>query len=168
MPKRYLVFKWAVYGLATLALVFLSSLLLGRLTIGGVHFLLLPMFVGVVASYEGSLASPIFALAFGFLCDLGGAGPLPGFYTFAFTLAALIAALLAQNLFSPGFLCSLVSTAVCYLICGLGRCLVHVSDGAALPTVLLLAAKEFLISLPLLLAVFPLYRWLHRKTTVEY
>ena len=27
MPKRYLVFKWAVYGLATLALVFLSSLL---------------------------------------------------------------------------------------------------------------------------------------------
>ena len=166
MPKRYLVFKWAVYAGAVLALLFLFRLLLEDLSLRGIHPFLLPMVAGVVASYEGSVAGPVFALVFGFFCDLGSPASPPGFYTFAFALAALVASLLAENLFSPGFLCSLASTAICYLVTALGRCLVL--SGAPLPQVLLLAAQEFLLSLPMLLGVFPLFRWLPRKTAVEY
>ena len=31
-----------------------------------------------------------------------------------------------------------------------------------------LAVEEFLISLPFLLVVFPVYRWVHQKTAIDY
>ena len=96
-------------------------------------------------------------------------GTPAGFFTFVFTLGALAASLLAENLFSPGFLCSLMATAVCYLITALGRCGVYLVRGSApLGAVLLTAAAEFLVSLPCLALVFPLFRQVHRRTTVDY
>ena len=86
-----------------------------------------------------------------------------------FTLAALLSSLLAENLFSPGFLCSLMSVTVCYLMTALGRCAVYLHRGTASPAaVLLMAAKEYLVTLPCLVLVFLLLRQVHRRTTVDY
>ena len=166
LPKRYIVFKWVVYALAALVLLAFQAAVVDHVRLWGLVPWLAPMVVGVVSSYEGSRASPIFALVFGFLLDVGTAGASPGFLTFTFTLSALIAALLAEHLFSPGLLCSLVATAVCYLITALGRLFLYPFADA--PLVLSLALGEFLLSLPFLLAVFPLCRFVHRKTTIEY
>ena len=171
MPRSYLIFKWAVYALATALLALVQALLLSHLSPWGIIPFLPPMAVGVAASYEGSRASPVYALVFGLLCDLAltGGGTPAGFFTFVFTLGALAASLLAENLFSPGFLCSLMATAVCYLITALGRCGVYLVRGSApLGAVLLTAAAEFLVTLPCLLLVFPLLRLVHRRTTVDY
>ncbi len=167
MPKRYLVFRWCIYALATLVLSFFQLLVADHVSLYGITPFLAPMLVGVVSSYEGSRAGPIFALAFGILCDLGTTSPAAGFFTFTFTLAALVAALVAERLFSPGFLCSLASTAVCYLITALARFVLLASSGAV-GAAAVLAVEEFLISLPFLLVVFPVYRWVHQKTAIDY
>ena len=124
----------------------------------------------MAASYEGSRASPVYALVFGLLCDLTRTGGAPaGFFTFVFTLAALAASLLAENLFSPGILCSFMSAAVCYLVTALGRCAVFLTRGTASPAAVLLeAGKEYLVTLPCLVLVFLLLRQVHRRTTVDY
>ena len=166
MPKRYIVFKWVVYALATALLLQVQTWVLDYVPVWGVTAYLAPMLVGVVASYEGSLAGPLFALVFGVLWDLGTASPAAAFFTFTFTAAALTAALMAEHLFSPGFLCSQASTTVCYLITALGRLLLL--GAGAWEAGAVLALREFLVSLPLLLVVFPVYRWVHRKTTIEY
>ena len=100
------------------------------------------------------------------LCDLGTPSPAAAFFTFTFTAAALAASLMAEHLFSPGFLCSLASTTVCYLITALGRLLLLGSEAWRAGSYL--AFREFLVTLPLLLVVFPVYRWVNRKTTIEY
>ena len=168
MPRSYLIFKWVVYALATLALVLAQVFLLSHVRVEGVAPFLPPMLVGAAASYEGSRASSIYALAFGFLCDLAMAGAPAGFYTFVFTLSALVAALLAEHLFSPGFWCSLMAVTVCYLITALGRAAVFLPRGAAGGAVLLTAAAEYLVTLPCLIPVFLLFRQVHRRTTVDY
>lgn len=166
MPKRYLVFKWVIYVIATFLLLQVQTWVLDHVEVWGVTAFLAPMMVGVVASYEGSLAGPLFALGFGVLCDLGTASPAAAFFTFTFTAAALAAALMAEHLFSPGFLCSLASTTVCYLITALGRLLLLGSGAWEVGAYV--ALREFLVTLPLLLVVFPVYRWVHNKTTIEY
>ena len=169
MPRSYFIFKWVVYSLATLLLVLLQLFVLNYISPGGITPFLPPMVVGAVASYEGSRASPVYALVFGVLCDLAMAGAPAGFYTLVFTLSALIASLLAENLFSPGFLCSFMSTAVCYLVTALGRCAVFLHRGTASPAAVLLeAGKEYLVTLPCLVLVFLLLRQVHRRTTVDY
>ena len=171
MPRSYLIFKWVVYSLATLLLVLVQLFLLNQISLGGIVPFLPPMVVGTVASYEGSRPSPVYALVFGLLCDLAltGSGAPAGFFSFVFTLGALAAALLAEHLFSPGLLCTLMSVTVCYLVTALGRCVYFLLRGSAvLPAVLLVAAKEYLLTLPCLVLVFPLLRLVHRRTTVDY
>lgn len=169
MPKRYIVYKWICYAMMAALLLLLDALFFCRIRIGGIFPFLPPMIVGVVASYEGSRASPFFALCFGLLCDLTTVSPAPGFFCFVFTLAALIAALLAENLFSPGFLCSFVSAMLCYVLVALGRIFVLFTAGeTALGLILSLALRELLLSAPLLLLVFPLGRWVCQKTTFDY
>ena len=158
-----------VYSLCTLLLALAQLFVLNQISIAGVVPFLPPMVVGVAASYEGSRASPVYALVFGVLCDLAMAGAPAGFYTLVFTLSALIASLLAENLFSPGFLCSFMSTAVCYLVTALGRCAVFLHRGTASPAAVLLeAGREYLVTLPCLVLVFLLLRQVHRRTTVDY
>ena len=169
MPKRYLVFRWCIYALATLVLSFFQLLVADHVSLYGITPFLAPMLVGVVSSYEGSRAGPIFALVFGVLCDLGGATPVMGFFTLLFPLAALTASFLAENLFSPGFPCSLVSSFFCYLIVAGGRIILFLIDGeTGVWDMWYLALREFLVSLPLLAVVFPLFRWVHRRTTFDY
>lgn len=169
MPKSYIVFKWVVYTAVTAALLLLCVFCLDRLRLWGVTPFLTPMLVGVVASYEGGRASPVFALVLGVLWDLATPGGAPGFFTLAFPIAALVSALLAENLFSPGLLCSFVTTTVCYLLTALGRLVSLLTEGSgALAAAVSVAFREYLISLPWLLVVFFVYRWVHRRTTVDY
>ena len=169
MPKRYIVFKWVCYALAAVVLLLLDTFLFRYIRIGGVLPFLPPMIVGVVSSYEGSKASPFFALGFGILCDLALYSPAPGFFCLIFTLSALISSLLAENLFSPGLLCSFVSTLLCYVLTALGRMVVLLTAGeSAFGLMCSLSLREFLLSLPLLLVVFPLGRWVYQKTTIDY
>ena len=168
MPKSYIVFKWVVYTAVTAALLLLCVFCLDRLRLWGVTPFLTPMLVGVVASYEGGRASPVFALVLGVLWDLATPGGAPGFFTLAFPIAALVSALLAENLFSPGFLCSFVTTTACYFLTALGRLVILLPRGAGAGAVLLLAGQEYLISLPWLVPVFLVYRWVHRRTSVDY
>jgi len=169
MPKRYIVFKWLCYALATALLLLLDTFLLQHIRIGGILPFLPPMITGVVASFEGSKASPFFGLVFGLLCDLATFSPGPGFFCMIFTLSALISSLLAENLFSPGLLCSFVSTLICYTLTALGRMFLLFTAGeTGLGLMCSLALRELLLSLPLLLLVFPLGRWVYQKTTIEY
>ena len=169
MPKSYVVFKWVVYTAAILLLLLLNTFLLSHLRLWGVTPLVVPMVVGVVSSFEGSRASPFFALAFGLFWDLATPAGVPGFYTLTCTLSALLSALLAENLFSPGLLCSFVTTTVCYLLTALGRLVSLLTEGSgALAAAVSVAFREYLISLPWLLVVFFVYRWVHRRTTVDY
>ena len=96
MPKRYVVFKWVIYAVATFLLLQVQTWALDYVELWGVTPFLAPMLVGVVASYEGSLAGPLFALVFGVLCDLGTVSPAAAVFTFIFTAAALVAAVLSS------------------------------------------------------------------------
>lgn len=169
MPKRYIVFKWLCYAAATVFLLLLDTFVFRNIRLWGVYPFLPPMIAGVVASYEGNSASPFFALVFGLLCDLTAFSPSPGFFCLLFTLSALIAAPLAENLFSPGLLCSFVSAVICYCLTAFGRFFLLLTAGVGdLGSMLYLALREILISLPLLLVVFPLIRWVNKKTTIDY
>ncbi len=169
MPKRYIVFKWVCYAAATLLLLLLDTFLFQHIRIAGLLPFLPPMVVGIVSSFEGSKSSPFFALVFGLFCDLAMVSPAPGFFCLVFTLSSLLASLLTENLFSPGFLSSLVSTLICYLLTALGRILVLLTAGeTGFALMCSLALGEMFLSLPLLLLVFPLGRWVYRKTTIEY
>lgn len=169
MPKRYILFKWIVYSLAVLLLILLQLFVLNRISILGVIPFLAPMVTGTVASLEGSRASPIFALVFGLLCDLTIAGSADGFYTLTFTLAALVASLLAENLFSPGPLCSLMSVSVCYLLTALGRLAAFlIRQQTGLSALLMTAVLEYLVTLPWLLLVYWLLRRVNLRTTIDY
>ena len=90
MPKRYIIFKWVVYGFATLLLVLGQLFLLNQLELWGLFPFLPPMLVGAVASFEGSKASPVFALVFGLLYFYIELPPLnfhaEEFYIFVFLL----------------------------------------------------------------------------------
>lgn len=169
MPKRYIVFKWVVYALATLLLLLMQLCLFYHIRLWGVVPFFPPVLVGVVASYEGRSASPFFAAGFGLLCDLTTAGGVPGFCTLSFTLAALLASFMAEALFSQGFLSSAASAALCCFLTALFRVLALTAGGErALGTMCSLAAREMLVTLPLLLIVFPVCRWVHRRTTFDY
>ena len=170
MPKSYLIFKWAVYALATLLLVLAQLFLLYHGSLWGFIPFLPPMLVGAAASYEGVRPSGVYALVFGALCDLAlpGAGAPAGFFTLVFTLAAVLSAALAKHLFSPGFLCTLMAVTVSYLVTALGRCAALLHWGVSPAAALVTAAAEYLVTLPCLLGVFPLFRQVHRRTTVDY
>ena len=53
LPKSYLVVKWTVYALATLALFALQYLLFNHIRLWGATPFLYPMLPAVLASYEG-------------------------------------------------------------------------------------------------------------------
>ena len=169
LPKSYLILKWTVYGLATLGLFALQFLVMNRITVLGVFPFIYPLLPAVVASYEGLRRGSTFGLALGVVCDILIAGPFDGFYTILFTLAALIAALIAENLLAPGFLCSLAVGSSSLVLIGLARILLQVLQGnlhlLLMGRILLLETVLSLIALPV---IDPVYRWIHKNCASEY
>lgn len=169
MPKSYLVLKWTVYSLATLLLFALQYLVLDHIQVWGLTPFLYPMLPAVAASFEGLRRGSTFALAVGVVCDLLLPGPFEGFYAIAFTLTALIAALIAENLLSPGFLCGLAVSAMSLLLTGGLRILVQfLSGGGYLGLMFRMVLIESLITLPALVVVVPLYRLIHDRCASDY
>lgn len=169
MPKSYLVFKWTVYSLATLGLFALQYLLLDNVHVLGLTPFLYPVLPAVAASYEGLRRGSVFALAVGLVCDLLLPGPFDGFFTIAFTLAALIAGLIAENLLSPGLLCGLAVSAEALAVTALLRLAVQfLSGGSYLGLMSRMALVEALITLPAVVVVVPVYRLIHDRCASEY
>ena len=169
-PRQYTILKWCVYGGATLALCLVQTCLLRFVRVWEVVPFLYPMLAAVVSTYEGRRGGPIFAVVLGALCDLALQEPFPpGFYTFCFALAGILAAVLAEFLLTPGLLCSLAAAAGAFLITDLGRLLVLLGNGqGAAGAILWVALREFLVTLPLLPLVFWTYRRIHRRVSEEY
>ena len=169
LPKSYLVLKWAVYGLATLAMFALQFLVLGGVRVLGLFPFIYPLLPAVVASYEGLRRGSVFGLVLGVVCDILIAGPFDGFYTVLFTLIALISALIGENLLAPGYLCSLVVGSAALVLTGAARILLQLLLGnlhmLLMVKILLI---ETLLSLPALLVIVPVYRWVHENCAVDY
>jgi len=169
LPKSYLAFKWAVYGLVTLLLFAVQSLLLNSIHVCRLTPFLYPMLPAVAAMYEGSRRGSVFALVLGLVCDLLLRGPFMGFYTIAFPFIALVSALIAENFFAPGVMCGIFVSALALLLTGGFRILVQIlSGGGYLVLMAETALGETLLTLPALIAVLPAYRMVHRRCAADY
>ena len=129
LPKSYLIAKWTVYALATLALAAVQHLVLGQISVLGVTPFLYPMLPALVASYEGLQRGSRFSLVMGFVCDLLLLAPFPGFYTITFTLIGVLAGLIGENLLSPGWLCGFTVSAMGLAIVNAARLLLYFLGG---------------------------------------
>ena len=159
--------KWSAYALLILLLLFVHSMTFGRLRILGVSPFLPPLLLATAASMEDRLEGAVFGLNFGMLCDLSLAAPVPCLYTIAFTAAALLASFMAGSVLQPGFLCSLVVSAAAFALVDLVLAAVLLLSGRADPlAVLSRAARELIVSLPLLLVCHPAFLFLHRRFTL--
>lgn len=164
---RDTAFKWTAYALAILLLALLHQLTAARVTLFGVTPFLPPLLLAVICSMEPRLEASVFALVFGMACDLALVAPLPCLYTVSFVAAALLTSFLAQSLIQPGLLCSLVTSAAAFaLVDLLVAAYFFVSGRAELTALLSRAARELLVSLPLLLVCHPTLAYLHRRFTL--
>ena len=169
LPKSYIIAKWTVYTLATLALFALQHLILNNIHILGVTPFLYPILPAIVASYEGLRRGSIFALVLGVVCDLLIFGPFDGFYTIIFSLIGIFSALIGENLFSPGWLCGLVVSLLGLGLTLAARLMLFLLAGQLRPLLMVPQALiECAISLPALFAVLPLYEYVHRHCATEY
>ena len=169
MPKSYLVFKWTVYSLATVGFFALQYLVLDHVRVLGLAPFLYPLLPAVAASYEGLRRGSTFALAVGVVCDLLLPGPFEGFFTLAFTAAALLSALIAENLLSPGFLCGFAVSALSLAVTALLRLAAQfLSGGGYLGLMARMALGETLITLPAVVLVVPVYRLIHQRCASDY
>lgn len=160
--------KWALFGAATLLLFLLQGFLLQFLSIFGVMPFLYPVLTAVVGMYEGSLAGAAYGLILGVLCDLTMTGPIPCFYTLIFPLAGFCAALIAQSWLPSGFLCSLVTSAVSFILTDGFRCLLLALSGkAAWAAAAAITARETGASVLFVPVVFLLFRQIHRKCHMD-
>ena len=169
LPKSYIIKKWVVYGLATLALFTLQSLLLNNISVLGVTPFLYPLLPALVSSFEGQRRGSVFSLVVGVVCDLAITTPFVGFYTILFTLIGLIAAAVGENLMSPGWLCGLNVSLIALLLHAVVRLLIYLLTGDLHPILMVrIAFIECAITLPAMLPALPLYRAIHRYCAADY
>lgn len=167
LTRRDIIIKWSSYGVVSLALLFLFALTLRDVKLWGVSMFLPPLLVGVVASLEDTRSSVVFGMVCGVLCDLTVAGTFPCIYTLAFTMAALACSLLAKSILQPGFLCSVVVTALTFLfVDALNMLALWLRSRADFAPMALLAIRETVVSCLLLIVCHPVLLWLHRKFVI--
>ena len=169
LPKSYVVFKWAVYAVATLLLCALQSMALNQIRALGLTPFLYPVLPAVVAMFEGPRQGAVFALALGVLCDLLVPAPFRGFFAILFPVIASLSGGIAGRLLSRGFLCALIVSSLGMLASGAFRMLVQIlSGGQYLGLMARISLGETLLTLPALLLVLPLYRTIFRRCTADY
>jgi len=168
-PKSYIVFKWSVYALATLLLFAVQGLVLEHIRVWGLTPFLYPLLPAVLAMYEGPRRGPVFALVLGLVCDVLIWGPFEGFYALLFTLISLLSAAIGARMLSRGFFCAVLVSGCALGLTGALRVLLHLlSGGENLRLVVRLAVGEAVVTLPALILVVPLYRWIYRRCTLDY
>ena len=169
LPKSYIIAKWSIYGLATLLLAGLQHVVLNHVSLWGVTPFLYPILCALVSSYEGLQRGSKFSLVMGVLCDLLILGPFDGFYTITFTLIGIFAALIGENLLSPGWLCGFTVSSMGMVLVNLARLLMYLLSGNLHPLLMCrIALIEILITLPMLLPALPVYRWIYSRCAVDY
>ena len=123
LARNETIFKWCLYGAATFLCFLAQGAVFQRITLWGVIPFLYPVLAAVVGTLEGPLAGSIYALALGVVCDSLLPDIIPCFYTLIFPLVGLCGGLIAKGLLSAGFICSLVSSAVAFLLTDSFHCL---------------------------------------------
>ena len=165
LARNESLFKWALYAGLTILLMMVQGSLLQRITLWNVIPFLYPILAAIPATYEGSVAGTLFALCLGIVCDLSLAAPLPCFYTLILPLVGLCSSLISRSLLPAGVLCSLVCTAVAFLLTDGFHCLVLWADGKpAWAAGAMTMAQEFCVSVLLSIPVTWLYRAVYRRT----
>lgn len=169
LPKSYIFWKWTVYSLATLLLSALQYLVLNQIRVFDIYPFLYPMLPAVLSSYEGYRRGTIFSLCLGVACDLLLVGPFEGFFTLVFTMIGLLSGLIAENLLSPGYLCSLTVSSMALLLTGFFRMAVQMlTGGGHLLLMIRITVVESLLSLPALFVIVPLYQFICQRCANDY
>ena len=167
LVRNEIIIKWTIYAAATALWFLVQGAFCQRITIWGVIPFLYPMLAAIPATFETPVPATIFALCLGVVCDILLPDAMPCLYTLIFPVVGLCASSLAQSLLPAGFLCSLVVTAVAFLLTDLFRCFLLAMNGvSAWSTGMFLLLREFLVTAPLLIPVTLLYRAVFRKTHV--
>lgn len=168
-PKSYRIFKWVVYGFATLLLCALQSLVCNHIRVLGMTPFLYPVLPAVFAMFEGTRPGAVFALVLGLLCGLLVPAPFQGFFAVAFPVAAVLAAGIASRLLSRGFSCALIVSAAGLLtVCAFRMAVQILSGGQYLGLMARISLFETLLTLPFVLVVLPVYRTIFRKCAADY
>ena len=165
MLARYeTIFKWVLYAAAALLCFVVQWAVVQRFTIWGVIPFLYPLTAVIPASYEGPIPGTIFALCMGILCDLLLPEALPCLFTLTFPLVGLNSALLGKSLLPTGFVCSLVGSAIAFLLIDGFRCLLMWFGGESVWDVgMWLMLREFCVTAPLTIPATLLFQAVHRK-----
>jgi len=162
MSRRKIIFTWCVYSLAALVLLLLQSALLNRLHLWGVHPFLPPCIAAIVATYSSRRGGVMFGLILGLFCDLVIAGLFPLFYTVTLSICALCSGILSRRFLQPGFACSMAVCAASLLFCSLFQMAVLTANDLSTSGGSFLMVRELLVTMPVSLLVFLIYRRLVR------
>ena len=167
LVRNEIIIKWTIYAAATAVWFLVQGTLCQRITLWGVIPFLYPMLAAIPATFEAPVPATVFALCLGVVCDILLPDAMPCLYTLIFPVIGLCASLLSQSLVPAGMLCSLVVTAVAFVLTDLFRCFVLAIGGVSpWGTGLFILVRELLVTAPLLIPVTALYRAVYRKTHV--
>lgn len=165
MPIRNeTLFKWTLYGAAAVLCLTVQAAVLQRLPVWGVIPFIYPLLAVIPATFEGPKSGTVFALVMGVAADLLLPAPLPCLYTLVFPLAGLFAALLAQSVLHSGYLCSLVGTALAFVLTDTVSCLLlWISGAPAWLAGISVMLRETCVSLPLTVPVTALFAAVYQR-----
>ena len=167
LARNEIIFKWLIYTAATAVCFLAQGAFCQRITLWGVIPFLYPMLAAIPATFEAPVPATVFALCLGVVCDVLLPGAMPCLYTLIFPVVGLCASLLAQSLLPAGMLCSLVVSALAFLLTDLFRCFILAVNGVSpWGTGLSIMLREFLVTAPLLIPVTLLYRTVYRRTHI--
>ena len=167
LTQRDFAVKWSVYALFALLFTFLCSFTLSRITLLRVIPFLPPVLLAVICSFEPNLQGVIFGIVYGVLCDLALPGAFPFLYTLTFAISAAVILVLSNSVLQPGFFRALCCTLVAFLIVDLfAGAAVLIAGRASFAAVVLLFARETLVSLILLPPCALVFFFVHRLFTV--
>lgn len=165
LVRNEIIFKWFLYALAAVLCLMVQTAFLQRLHFWGVIPFVYPLLAVIPATRESPAAGTIFALGMGVVCDLLLPGSIPCLYTLTFPLAGLFASLLSQGVLRAGVLCSLVSSAIAFLLTDGFRCLLFwLNNRPAWGTGAFLMLREFCVTAPLVLPVTMLFHRVYLRT----
>ena len=167
LARNEIIIKWIIYSAATAVWLLVQGAFCQRITVWGVIPFLYPMLAAIAATFEAPVPSTVFALCLGVVCDILLPGAVPCLYTLIFPVIGLCSSLLAQSLLPAGLFCSLIVSALAFLLTDLFRCLLLAINGVSpWGTGLSIMLREFLVSAPLLIPVTLLYRKVYEKTHI--
>ena len=168
LARNETIFKWTLYAAATVLCFLAQSLVLQRFTFWGVIPFLYPVLPAVTATFEGPAAGAVYGLAVGVAGDSLLPGPIPCFYTLVFPLVGLCGALVAQSLLPAGFLCSLVVSAISFLMTDFFHCFLLWAVGKSVwDTGLFLMLREFCVTAVWTVPVTLLFLTVFRRTQFD-